>query len=125
MIYVADGPSDVPVFSILNQYGGKTYAVYKNEGSIEQFRQAKALAEQDRVQGYGPAEYSDGTHTYMWLTTAVQDIALAIVSDPALRPGQPRPDRSPQWRNRLGHSARRRSGEHRRYPERGMDRQPQ
>lgn len=78
MIYVADGPSDVPVFSILNQYGGKTYAVY-NEGSIEQFRQVKTLAEQDRVQGYGPADYSDGTHTYMWLTTAVQDIALAIV----------------------------------------------
>ena len=78
MIYVADGPSDVPVFSILNQYGGKTYAVY-NEGSTAQFRQVKALSEQDRVQGYGPANYSDGTHTYMWLTTAVEDIALAIV----------------------------------------------
>lgn len=78
MIYVADGPSDVPVFSILNQYGGKTYAVY-NEGSIAQFRQVKALAEQARVQGYGPANYDDRTHTYMWLTTAVQDIALAIV----------------------------------------------
>jgi len=78
MIYVADGPSDVPVFSILNQYGGKTYAVY-NEGSPAQFRQVKALAEQGRVQGYGPADYSEGTHTYMWLTTAVEDIALAIV----------------------------------------------
>jgi hypothetical protein len=79
MIYVADGPSDVPVFSILNQYRGKTYAVY-NEGSIAQFRQVKALAEQDRVQGYGPADYREGTHTYMWLTAAVQDIALAIVA---------------------------------------------
>jgi hypothetical protein len=79
MIYVADGPSDVPVFSILNHYGGKTYAVY-NEGSIAQFRQVKALSEQDRVQGYGPADYREDTHTHMWLTTAVEDIALAIVS---------------------------------------------
>lgn len=29
MIYIADGPSDVPAFSIVNQYGGKTFAVYK------------------------------------------------------------------------------------------------
>lgn len=78
MVYVADGPSDVPVFSLLNQYGGKTYAVY-DAGSMAQFRQVKALSEQDRVESYGPADYSEGTHTYMWLTTAVQDIALEIV----------------------------------------------
>lgn len=78
MIYVADGPSDVPVFSILNQYGGKTYAVY-DSSSVAQFRQAKALSEQNRIQSYGPADYRDGTHTYMWLTTAVQDIAVKIV----------------------------------------------
>lgn len=79
MIYVADGPSDVPVFSILNQYGGKTYAVYNPE-SRAQFRQVKQLSEQDRVQAYGPADYHEGTHTYNWLTTAVEDIALQIVA---------------------------------------------
>lgn len=92
MIYVADGPSDVPVFSILNQYAGKTYAVY-DAGSMAQFRQVKTLSEQDRVQGYGPADYREGTHTYMWLTTAVQDISLKIVQrrEEALgdRVGQP------------------------------------
>ena len=29
MIYIADGPSDIPVFSIVNQFGGRTFAVYK------------------------------------------------------------------------------------------------
>ena len=28
MIYIADGPSDVPVFFILKQYGGKTFAIH-------------------------------------------------------------------------------------------------
>ncbi len=78
MIYVADGPSDVPVFSILTQYKGKTYAVYNPE-SRAQFRQVKQLSEQDRVQAYGPADYREGTHTYNWLTTTVEDIALEIV----------------------------------------------
>jgi hypothetical protein len=72
------GESDVPVFSILTQYGGKTYAVYNPE-SRAQFRQVKQLSEQDRVQAYGPADYSEGTHTYNWLTTTVEDIALEIV----------------------------------------------
>lgn len=31
MLYVADGPSDIPVFSILNQYGGRTLGVYNSE----------------------------------------------------------------------------------------------
>jgi len=35
MIYVADGPSDVPVFSIPNQYGGHTFAVYNPEKEKE------------------------------------------------------------------------------------------
>jgi len=29
MIYIADGPSDVPAFSIVNQGGGRTFAVFK------------------------------------------------------------------------------------------------
>ena len=28
MIYIADGPSDVPSFSVVKKGGGKTYAVY-------------------------------------------------------------------------------------------------
>lgn len=28
MIYIADGPSDVPAFSVINKFGGATFAVY-------------------------------------------------------------------------------------------------
>ena len=31
MIYIADGPSDVPVFAVVKGMGGKTYAVYNPE----------------------------------------------------------------------------------------------
>ncbi len=80
MIYVADGPSDVPVFSIISGNGGRTYAVYQ-PGSGRQFQQAARLLEQDRVDAFGEADYSEGSHTAMWLQHAAETIADRIVRD--------------------------------------------
>lgn len=80
MIYVADGPSDVPVFSIVGANGGRTYAVYR-PGSQREFQQAARLLAQDRVDAFGEADYSDGSHTAMWLTHAAEEIAERIVRD--------------------------------------------
>lgn len=77
MVYIADGPSDIPVFSILKQFGGKTFAVYK-PGSAEAFAQANELQMQGRVDGFGPADYRDSSHTAMWILHAVEDIADKI-----------------------------------------------
>ena len=79
MIYLADGPSDVPVFSLLNRNGGKTYAVYK-PGDDPEFRQVYELQQQKRVRAIGPADYREGAQTFMWLTTVINEIAERIVS---------------------------------------------
>ncbi len=80
MIYVADGPSDVPVFSVLNQHGGRTYAVYR-PGSGAEFEQVNRLLEQGRIQAYGPADFTDGSQTSMWLLHTGEQIARRIVRD--------------------------------------------
>jgi hypothetical protein len=80
MIYIADGPSDVPVFSVVEANGGRTYAVYR-PGSQGEFEQAARLLEQDRVDAFGEADYSESSHTAMWLTHAAQGIARRIVGD--------------------------------------------
>jgi len=80
MIYIADGPSDVPVFSVVDSNGGRTYAVYR-PGSMSEFRQANRLLEQDRIDAFGEAEYSESSHTAMWLTDAAEQIARRIVDD--------------------------------------------
>jgi hypothetical protein len=77
MVYIADGPSDVPVFSIINWFGGKTFGVY-NPDSEKEFRQITNLQEDGRVQGIGPADYRTETHTARWLSYAVERIAAAI-----------------------------------------------
>ena len=78
MIYIADGPSDIPVFSIVNHFGGRTFAVYQ-PGSKEEFSQVNNLQKQGRVQSFGEAVYTEGSQTAMWIKNAVSEIADLIV----------------------------------------------
>jgi hypothetical protein len=87
MIYVADGPSDVPVFSVVNQNGGKTLGVYA-PGSAADFRKANELQRQNRVQAIAPADYRPGSQAYLWLVTAVEEIAERIVESKRVSLGQ-------------------------------------
>ncbi|MBI5095970.1 MAG: haloacid dehalogenase-like hydrolase [Candidatus Hydrogenedentes bacterium] len=80
MIYIADGPSDIPSFSVVRKYGGMAYAVYGGE-SNEQFRQVESLAETDRVQAFGPADYHEGSHTDKWLQLQVEKMAQRIMRE--------------------------------------------
>ena len=50
-------------------------------GSHGEFDQAARLLEQNRVDAFGEADYSDGSHTAMWLTHAAEAIAARIVRD--------------------------------------------
>ncbi|MBW2408881.1 MAG: haloacid dehalogenase-like hydrolase, partial [Deltaproteobacteria bacterium] len=77
MIYIADGPSDIPVFSIVNQFGGRTFAVYR-PGSKAEFSQVNNLQKQGRVQSFGEANYTEGSQTAMWLKNAISEIADLI-----------------------------------------------
>ena len=80
MIYVADGPSDIPVFSLLNQYGGRTYAVYE-PGSEKHFERVHTLRQQNRIEAFGPADYKETTQTSMWVEKTIRDIASRIIED--------------------------------------------
>ncbi len=79
MVYVADGPSDVPVFSILNANGGKTLGVYTTEPA-NNFRQVKSLQEQGRIQGMAKADFRPGEAAFLWLMDSLDQIADEIVA---------------------------------------------
>ena len=80
MIYVADGPSDIPSFSVMRKHGGLTYAVYAPD-SPDQFAQVVRLQENGRVDAYGPADFQEGTETDMWLQLQVRRISQRIMAD--------------------------------------------
>jgi hypothetical protein len=78
MIYIADGPSDVPSFSVVNKHGGHTCAVYSPDSQRE-FQQALGLQESRRVAFIGPADYRPGTPTSMWFEHRIAEIAARMV----------------------------------------------
>ena len=78
MIYVADGPSDIPSFSVIRKHGGVAFAVYE-ANSEEQFAQVAELQRTGRVDDYGPADYTPGSQTDMWLRLNVRKIAQRIM----------------------------------------------
>ena len=80
MIYIADGPSDIPVFSLINRFGGRTFAVYQPESSKE-FAQVNSLQKQNRVQSFGEANYTRGSQTAMWILNAITEISAQIVKN--------------------------------------------
>lgn len=77
MIYIADGPSDIPAFSLVNQNGGATFAIYP-KGDIKAMRQVEQMRADGRVDMYAEADYSEGTTAYMWITSKIQEIADRI-----------------------------------------------
>jgi hypothetical protein len=80
MIYVADGPSDVPVFSVVKGQGGRTYAVYPPRAEAD-FAQVNQLLREGRVHAFGEANFEPGSPTAIWLGQAVDEIAERITAD--------------------------------------------
>ena len=80
MIYIADGPSDVPAFSVINKFGGATFAVYP-KGDERAFKQVEKLREDGRINMYAEANYTEGTTAYMWITNKVREFADQIYNE--------------------------------------------
>lgn len=78
MLYIADGPSDVPCFSIINKAGGRTFGVYQLQ-PVNNHRQVKQLQDQGRVQGMAEADFRPGKAAYLWLMDSLEQIAHEIV----------------------------------------------
>lgn len=79
MIYIADGPSDIPVFSVVKNQGGKTYAVYQPKREKE-FAQNDALLANGRIHAYGPSDYRETSSTFMWMKMHVLQLCDEIVA---------------------------------------------
>lgn len=81
MVYVGDGPTDVPCFTVLNRNGGQAIAVYNpDDPSGKSFRKCYQLcAHAGRVKHIAPADYRKGSHLWLLLSQMVREVADRIL----------------------------------------------
>lgn len=80
MVYIADGPSDVPVFSVVKKYGGRSLGVYQT-GEKSNYEGVKQLQDEGRVDSIAPANFQPGEPAHLWLMTTLTQIAKRICDE--------------------------------------------
>jgi hypothetical protein len=81
MVYVGDGPTDVPCFTVMRRNGGQAIAVYNPEDPTRSsFKKCYQLCvHADRVKNIAPSDFRRGSHLRLLLEEMVHEVADRIV----------------------------------------------
>lgn len=78
LVYIGDGPTDVPCFAVMSDNGGRTVAVY-DPTKPSSFESGMQLRKAHRVDELAEADYREGSHLRRVLRYMINGIAEQIL----------------------------------------------
>lgn len=78
VIYVGDGTSDIPCFSVINQYGGIALGIYSQYQCAEEWEHLEKVSSSQKLSNLVPANYQEDSEMMRSLFLAINCIAHRI-----------------------------------------------
>ena len=78
VIYVGDGTSDIPCFTVINQYGGIALGVYAQNLTAQEWEHLENITSSQRLSNLVPANYQENSEMMRSLLLAIDCISSRI-----------------------------------------------
>lgn len=78
VIYVGDGTSDIPCFSVINQYGGIALGIFSQNQAAEEWEHLENVSSSQKLSNLVPANYQEDSEMMQSLLLAIDCIGKRI-----------------------------------------------
>ncbi|MEC4806314.1 MAG: HAD family hydrolase [Jaaginema sp. PMC 1079.18] len=78
VVYVGDGTSDIPCFSVLNEYHGIAIGIHKEDSPATEWEHRTEIAASQRFANIAPANYSENSELMCSLILSIESICKQI-----------------------------------------------